>query len=382
MAEPSNLIGNVNDPARSTNLLGNVNERPTPLMLANTRPTTTPTTNRDPLAGVSQTARSLYVDPTPAFQAPLNFIEQQRAQANERYAQNKADIANIFGTLTQVNQESQNRVNNQFAQSIANQQLATAQRVAEARAGQQATQQSALRAMDERGGGPMGNLAASPANVAAERGIADINAYQQIFQGQQGAIQQQTQQDLQAALRGLGFQQTEANRGLQRSLEDTLLGLSGQEANIRGELAGAKIAGRQQARQANYQEILQKQANDAAARMAALKASNQPREYSRGATGIFERIADQAGAGSARGFSQSIAKILGGADASGPGKPKAPTSLSEAMQRWIRANPGMDAYQGYAADVFADIFSKSIPAAPRTAVPGQRPSLLDSFGQG
>jgi hypothetical protein len=332
---------------------------------------------------MSQTSRSLYVDPTPAFQGSLDFIGKQRNQANERYAQNKADIANIFGTLTQVNQDSQNRVNNQFAASLANQQLATAQRVAEARTGQAATQQSAIQAMDERGGGPMGNLAASPANVAAERGIADMNAYQQIFQGQQGAIQQQTQQDLQAALRGLGFQQTEATRGLQRSLEDTLLGLSGQEVGIRGELAGAKIAGRQGVRQANYQEILQKQANDAAARMAAISASNRPREYSRGATGIFERIADQAGAESAQGFSKSIANILSGGDAPGSGaRPKAPTSLSEAMQRWIRANPGMEAYQGYATDVFADVFSKSIPAAPRTSVPGQRPSPLATFGQG
>ncbi|NBU23898.1 MAG: hypothetical protein EBS38_08385, partial [Actinobacteria bacterium] len=67
-------------------------------------PNNMPATN--PLAGmnVSNTAKGLYVDPTPGFQPALDLIGQQRAQANERYARNKADIANIFGALTQVNQ--------------------------------------------------------------------------------------------------------------------------------------------------------------------------------------------------------------------------------------------------------------------------------------
>lgn len=220
---------------------------------------------------ISPEAQSLYVDPTPAFQGALNFIEQQRTQANERYAENKADIANIFGQLTQVNQESQARVNKQFTESIANQQLATAQRVAEARLGAQQTQESAIKAMDERGGGPVGNLAASPVAVEAERGISRQNALQTLFAGQQGAIQQQTIQNLVAAQQGYGQQQLSAERGLSRSLEDVLLGLSGQEAGVRGDLAAAKIAGRQGVRQANYQQILQRQAEAEARRLAAVR---------------------------------------------------------------------------------------------------------------
>lgn len=220
---------------------------------------------------ISSDAQSLYVDPTPAFQPALQFIGQQRDQANERYAQNKADIANIFGQLTTVNQESQARVNKQFAESITNQQMATAQRVAEARLGAQQTQESAIKAMDERGGGPVGNLAASPVAVEAERGIGRQNALQALFAGQQGAIQQQTIQNLVSAQRGYGQQRLSAEAGLNRSLEDVLLGLSGQEAGIRGDLAGAKIQGRQTVRQANYQEILQAKAEAEARRLAAIR---------------------------------------------------------------------------------------------------------------
>ena len=230
-------------------------------------PNNMPATN--PLAGmnVSDTARGLYVDPTPAFQPALEQIGKQRVQANERYAQNKADIANIFGTLTQVNTESQNRVNQQFQESVANQQMATAQRVAEARSGAAQTQQAAIKAADERGGGPMGNLAASPVAVEAERGIANQNALQTLFAGQQGAIQQQTIQDLLAAQRGYGYQQLAANQQLGRSLEDVLMGLSGQETDIRGQLAQAQLGARGQVAQANYNEIMQ-------ARQAAADAAN------------------------------------------------------------------------------------------------------------
>ena len=220
---------------------------------------------------VSDTARGLFQDPTSAFQPSLDFINKQRSAAGERYAQNKADIANIFGNLTQVNRESQNRVNEQFSKSIADQQMATAERVAQARMGQQQTQESAVRAMDERGGGPMGNLLASPVAREAERGIADQNAYQSIWEGQQGAIRAQTEQDLLAANRGLGFQEVLAGQTLQRSLENTLNQLSGQETGIRSELAQAIVGARGQVAQANYNEVLSARAAEEARRLAAVR---------------------------------------------------------------------------------------------------------------
>lgn len=229
--------------------------------------------SQGPLADMkaSDTAKSLYVDPTPAFQPALDFIAQQRTQANERYAQNKADIANIFGNLTQVNKESQERVRKQFETSLADQQMATAERLAQARTGAQQTQESAIRAMDERGGGPMGNLLGSPAAVASERAIGDIGSYAQIWEGQQGAIQQQTQQDLLAGLRSLGQQEVQANMDLKRSLENTLNQLSGQEVGVRSELAQAIIGGKSQVAQANYNEILAQRAADEARRLASIR---------------------------------------------------------------------------------------------------------------
>jgi hypothetical protein len=219
----------------------------------------------------SDSAKSLFVDPTPAFQPVIDFLGEQRTRANDRYAQNKADIANIFGNLTQVNKESQDRVRQQFESSITNQQMATAERMAQARMGAEQTQASAIRAMDERGGGPMGNLMASPAAVASERAIGDMGSFAQIWEGQQRAIQEQSQQDLQAGLRGLGFMEADSNRQLQRSLEDTLNQLSGQEVGVRSELAQAIVGGRSQVAQANYNEVLAERAAAEARRLAAVR---------------------------------------------------------------------------------------------------------------
>jgi hypothetical protein len=308
---------------------------------------------QSPLAGmnVSDTAAGLYVDPTPAFQPALGFIESQRGQANDRYAQNKADIANIFGNLTQVNRESQERVRSQFETSIADQQMKTAERMAQARTGAAQTQASALRAMDERGGGPMGNLMASPAAVASERAVGDIGAYSQIWEGQQGAIQQQTQQDLQAGLRGLGQQEIFANQQLQRSLSDTLNQLSGQEAGLRGEMASAIIGAQGQVAQANYNEILAQRAAEEARRLAAVRgaydvqqaeidaakqielaqinARNRVVNYPETSAGVNQFIRNEGGS------DQDISGFWGTMDTVDVGQAR---NSQEAFQQWLNAN--------------------------------------------
>jgi hypothetical protein len=308
---------------------------------------------QNPLAGmnVSQDAAGLYVDPTPAFQPALEQIDRQRVQANERYAQNKADIANIFGSLTQVNQESQNRVRQQFEQSVTNQQTQTAQRLAQARMGAEQTQASAVRAMEERGGGPMGNLMASPAAVASERAIGDIGSYAQIWEGQQRAIQEQTQQDLQAGLRGLGFQQAQSVSQLQRSLEDTLNQLSGQETGVRGQLAQAIIGARSQVAQANYNEVLARKAAEEARRLAAIRgaydvkqaqidaqnkldlakveAQNRVIDYPQTSAGVTQFMRNNGAS------PQDIANFWGGIDSTSISGVK---NSQEAYAAWLEAN--------------------------------------------
>lgn len=308
---------------------------------------------------VSDTAAGLYVDPTPAFQPAIDFIGGQRTQANERYAQNKADIANIFGNLTQVNRESQERVRQQFETSIADQAMNTAQRMAQARMGAEQTQQSAIQAMDERGGGPMGNLMASPAAVASERAIGDIGAYGQIWQGQQGAIQQQTQQDLQAGLRSLGQQEVMATQQLQRSLSDTLNQLSGQEAGIMSELAGAVIGGKSRVAEANYNEILAEKAAQEARRLASIRGAydvqqaqieaqnkldlalangqNRVQSYQQNSAGVTQFMRQEGADDNQIGSFWAKVDSVDVSDA---------RNSSEAYQRWLQANSGMEGPMG------------------------------------
>lgn len=262
----------------------------------------------------SAAAQNLYVDPTPAYEPALQQIETDKATANERYATNKADITNIFGQLTTARQADVARVNEQFTQSIVSQQEALAKRTAEARTGMAQTMASAATAAGERGGGPAANLAASPATVAGEKGIADSNAFATIWEGQQGAIKQQTQQNLQNTISGYGFQEVQATKQLQKSLEDTLNQLSRQKTGIQSELAGAKIAGQSQVKQASYNEYLSKVAAEEAQRLAATRGyydvqqaqidaqnkldlaaaneANRVRNYSSDALGIDRRLSD------------------------------------------------------------------------------------------
>ena len=357
MAEKVNAIFDMTAPPPKIMQAPYDTSQPAPrIELANATPNNMPQTN--PLAGInaSSAAKGLYEDPSPIYQPALDFIAEQRNRVNERYAQNKADITNLFGNLTQVNQDSQQRVRQQFEATVAEQQFQTAQRIAQQQAGAEATMQTAIKAADERGGGPMGNLAASPAQVEAQRGISNVNALAQIWQGRMGSRQEQTQQDLLAGLRSLGQQQVMAEQGLGRNLEDVLLGLSGQQSDILGQRSQAEYGARQDVRRAGYQETLAAQERARQTAAAAAEAAAQPREYAEGITGVFQRIADETGdEQSAIDFSNSISKVmtLG----------TAPTSLGEALRRWIQQNPSIAPYyQGYAADVLSEIFSQTIPS--------------------
>lgn len=300
----------------------------------------------------SEAAQNLYVDPTPAYQPALDQIAGDKVTANERYATNKADITNIFGQLTTARQADVSRINEQFTQSIVSQQEAVAKRTAEARTGMAQTMASAQAAGNERGGGPMANLAASPATIAGERGIADSNSFQTIWEGQQGAIKEQTQQNLQNTISGYGFQEVQATKQLQKSLEDTLNQLSRQETGVRGELAGAKIAGQSAVKQASYNEYLSKSAAESAQRLAATRGfydvqqaqidaqnkidlalineSNRVQNFGDDALGIDRRMSS---------FGYDPAEFWATVDTVDVATA---TSAAEAMQKWLENNPGAD----------------------------------------
>jgi hypothetical protein len=221
----------------------------------------------------SAEAQSLYVDPTPAYQPAIDYINKQVGAANTRYATNQADIKSIFGTLTTVRAQDRQKIQDQFTQSIADQQMSLANRTAEARAGVAAgTQQLAVTA-GERGQGPMPT--STPVQQAAEEGIARSNEYQQTWEALQNVMSQQAQNDVTAAVRGYDYQQASALEQLRNNLEQRLSGLEGQSVDVQGQLAGAKIAGQQGVAQANYGEIQQRKAQEAAIKQAQASAWGQ-----------------------------------------------------------------------------------------------------------
>jgi hypothetical protein len=259
----------------------------------------------------SRQAESLYVDPTPAFQPAMDFINRQMGAANQRYATNQADIKSIFGNLSTVRAQDKLKIQEQFTKSIADQQLSLAGRTAEARAGSEAGAQQLAVTAGERGEGPM--PASTPVQRAAEEGIARSNEYQQTWEALQNVMSQQAQNDVDAAVRGYDYQQASALEQLRNNLEQRLAGLEGQQVDVQSQLAGAQLQGRQGVMQANYGEIQQRQAQAAALREAQSRAAgtieaariraeseaaereNAPIEYPDGVIGWDLKVTDAGG---------------------------------------------------------------------------------------
>lgn len=229
------------------------------------------------MAAQPGTAESLYIDPTSVYKPTLELINKQKAQANQRYATNAADIKNIFGNLSTVGTEDAARIKEQFVNTIAEQQAGLATRTAEARANQAAgeAQQAVIGA--QRGNGPA--MKNDPTAVAREKGIAQSNAYQTIWEALQNANQLQAQTDLTTRTAGYGQQQVDAVSRLKMNLEDVLGQLSGRETETQSQLAQAKLGGQQNVASAKYQETQtskaegRQDARDEAARLAAEEAN-------------------------------------------------------------------------------------------------------------
>jgi hypothetical protein len=244
------------------------------------------------------TAQDLYIDPTPAYQGALKDIATQSTAANERYAENKADVKNIFGALTTLTAADSARITEQFTKSIADQQAAVAARTAEARAAAKAGTAQAVKTGAERGLGPA--MINSPVSVAAEEGIARSNAYQTVWENLMKANSLQATQD--AAARGRGYKQQEkaAYEGLAKNLEDTLLKLGGQQTAVKADIAKAKLAARQQVVNTQYQETQDAKRAAASAAAAAARAAAKPKTYSKDIYGWTSKADDTIGAGGAQ----------------------------------------------------------------------------------
>jgi hypothetical protein len=262
----------------------------TPKVLANpvtptpttTKPTATPTPTPTPAGGVGNlpantavdtgpNAESLYIDPTSAYQPLLDYLSTQTQAAKDRYAQNKQSISNIFGDLTRLTGEDSARITKQFTDSITSQQMNLATRTAEARAGAAAGTEQAVATGAERGEGPAMNL--NPVQVAAEEGIGRSNEYATTWQALQNANQQQAMADISARGAGYGQQEVGAITQLAQNLEDKLLAIGGNTAEVQSDIAKAKLAGQQTVANAKYETAVGEQS--AAAKAASDLAAQQ-----------------------------------------------------------------------------------------------------------
>lgn len=233
----------------------------------------------------SKTAQSLYVDPTSAYQPLLDQLKAQETAANERYKKNSADIANLFGALSNVATQDAARVKEQFTQSIASQQASLAARTAESRSGAAAGVAQAQATGAERGQGPA--MAVNPIQVASQEGIDRSNEYQTTWEALQNANQQQSQTDIKNRQAGYGQQQVGAMQQLAQNLEEKLLAIGGNTAQVQSDIAKAKIGMTQDVAKANYSEI--QAAKEAAARLAAAQAKASAPKTQKGIQGFYQR---------------------------------------------------------------------------------------------
>lgn len=170
--------------------------------------------------------------PTDVYKPLFQNLEAQRLAERQRYAENAGDIKNIFGTLTTVSATDRARIENQFAQSIEQQQQALAARTAEARMGSAAGQAGAATAGAETGLADMPAPTSSRTQQIAEAGIADANAQQGIWENLMRGTSQQTLADLENRAGSAGYQ--EANALMQLDRQNTLAerGFDAQKAQL------------------------------------------------------------------------------------------------------------------------------------------------------
>ena len=176
--------------------------------------------------------------------SPLQeLLSKQQTAAENRYADNQANIKSIFGALSSLSAQDAARIDKQFTTSIAKQQTDLANRVAEQRAATAAGTEQAVATGAERGTGPA--MATNAIGVAAEQGIGQANAAQQNWEGLMGA--QQTQAGLDATARGTGYKQQElgAMDTLRRGFEDTLSQFDAKAADLESQIAQSKLAQQQ-----------------------------------------------------------------------------------------------------------------------------------------
>lgn len=229
------------------------------------------------------------------------MLKDQIATANERYAQNKADVSNIFGTLSTIRAADTNKIKQQFMDAINASQNAAAARTQQAQQQLAMGQQGAATAGAELGGGPTQMPTDSLTSQAVAQGIADANANQGTWNNLMNLTSAQAQADATNAASGIGLQQAAALQQMQRDYQDRLQGLQGQQYSLQDQIAQAVSgvqANQSEMQQENY---LQQLKNQGLTDVAKIRAAGQLAAKRAGG-----------GSGSGSGSSSSNSKTISG----------------------------------------------------------------------
>jgi hypothetical protein len=263
------------------------------------------------------------------------FLGEQETAANRRYNTNAANIKNIFSALTGLTAQDSARITKQFKDSLTASKANLAARTAEARQGAAAGAAQAAVTGAERGGGDA--MVASPVQQAVDESIGRSNEYATTWQALQAANEQQAQADISARGAGYGQQQVGAIQQLAQGLEDRLLEIGGNTAQVQSDIAQAKFAQETNIAQANYAEAL---ASQRAAAAAAAKANTPAKQTALEKVreslepGQFDAIAAQ--------LNSAYARAYAGANPAGyTGAGKEP-SVAAVMAEWaIKGNKNL-----------------------------------------
>lgn len=199
----------------------------------------------------------------------LEQLQQQEKAVNDRYKSNAENLKNIFGALAGLRDTDVAKINKQYADMIAASQTAYTERAAAGQKAMEAGTAQAIATGAERGLGP--EMAVSPITTATAESDARAKEYETTWQNLQRANQAQAVADVDARTEGYNYQKVAAIQDLTRSLEDRLMQLGGNTAQVQSDIAAAKYEQEQNVAQANYAQAVA--AQQAAARAASAQAA-------------------------------------------------------------------------------------------------------------
>lgn len=266
----------------------------------------------------------------------IQQLDAQQTAANKRYQDNAANLKNIFGALSGLAAQDKIKIQEQYAQSLAAASGALQQRTAAANEATAAGVAQAQATGAERGMGP--GMAVNPLQTATAEGNARATEYQTTWDNLQRANEAQAIADTSARGAGYGSQQVAALQGLQQSLEDRLMQIGGNTAQVQSDIAAAKFGQETNIAQAKYAEAV-------AARNAAIAAANA-KANSADKIPALDKLRSSLGTQRFNALTNQISKAYGTAygdtnPATATGTRKEPT-IGAIVDRWVNAGGNRD----------------------------------------